>query len=308
MTQAIPTRREIANTTAEIWAALATSIGGVASGAIELPRWWQEDIAPREFRMNGRTLSATEAITAYAKWARGYLSTADLVGCSTDGWELLRHAAEELPSETSPLEAVKSYANHFMWTPTPFGIGSNGLWWVVDGSVLHVSIYHGDQQGEGFAVRQDISLEGTIESCVDSPESPDTEPLVDEAGRVIDLTNMVTRLIVAFCLLANQRILRTSEEAPSRPLRRRLARKTNKVIDLVQIVTLPLQVGSGKAIGGHRDYSHRWIVSGHWRNQYYRRNDIHHPKWITAHVKGPKDKPLVVKEKRYVFDPPTKTE
>jgi hypothetical protein len=44
------------------------------------------------------------------------------------------------------------------------------------------------------------------------------------------------------------------------------------------------------------EWSHRWIVSGHWRNQWYPRFDAHLPIWIAPHQKGPKDKPLVVRE------------
>lgn len=45
-----------------------------------------------------------------------------------------------------------------------------------------------------------------------------------------------------------------------------------------------------------RNYSHRWIVSGHWRNQYLPSRDAHRLQWIAPHVKGPEDKPLVVKD------------
>jgi hypothetical protein len=49
-------------------------------------------------------------------------------------------------------------------------------------------------------------------------------------------------------------------------------------------------------IGSSRDYSHRWIVSGHWRNQYLPSVDTHRLQWIAPYVKGPENKPLVVKE------------
>lgn len=45
------------------------------------------------------------------------------------------------------------------------------------------------------------------------------------------------------------------------------------------------------------DWSHRWLVSGHWRNQYLPSRGTHRQQWISGYVKGPSDKPLVVKER-----------
>lgn len=47
-----------------------------------------------------------------------------------------------------------------------------------------------------------------------------------------------------------------------------------------------------------RAYSHRWIVSGHFRNQAFGQNwSEHRVIWIPPYVAGPADKPLVIKEK-----------
>jgi hypothetical protein len=45
-----------------------------------------------------------------------------------------------------------------------------------------------------------------------------------------------------------------------------------------------------------RDWTHRWVVSGHWRNQWLPTENRHRPTWIAPYVKGPDDKPLVLKE------------
>lgn len=47
-----------------------------------------------------------------------------------------------------------------------------------------------------------------------------------------------------------------------------------------------------------RAYSHRWIVSGHFRNQAFGQNwSEHRVIWIPPYVAGPAGKPLVIKEK-----------
>lgn len=45
--------------------------------------------------------------------------------------------------------------------------------------------------------------------------------------------------------------------------------------------------------GATREYRHRWIVRGHWRNQYYPSRNDHRPIWIDPHLAGPEDKPLL---------------
>lgn len=44
------------------------------------------------------------------------------------------------------------------------------------------------------------------------------------------------------------------------------------------------------------EWSHRWIVSGHWPHQWYPSQQQHRLRYILPHVKGPDDKPLAVKE------------
>lgn len=55
--------------------------------------------------------------------------------------------------------------------------------------------------------------------------------------------------------------------------------------------------GSGM---GEREYSHRFMVRGHWRKQWYPSIEAHKPIWINPHVRGPEDKPLIIKDR--VFD------
>lgn len=45
-------------------------------------------------------------------------------------------------------------------------------------------------------------------------------------------------------------------------------------------------------------WSHRWIVGGHWRNQPYPSEGIYRQIWISPYVKGPEDKPLVIRPRR----------
>lgn len=44
-------------------------------------------------------------------------------------------------------------------------------------------------------------------------------------------------------------------------------------------------------------WNHRWIVDGHWRNQYLPSTGGHRLQWIHPFVKGPDDRPLIVKDR-----------
>lgn len=48
-------------------------------------------------------------------------------------------------------------------------------------------------------------------------------------------------------------------------------------------------------IGEEREYSHRWVVRPHWRNQWYPSEGIHRPVFIEEYIKGPDDKPLLIR-------------
>jgi hypothetical protein len=52
---------------------------------------------------------------------------------------------------------------------------------------------------------------------------------------------------------------------------------------------------------GSVDWTHRWIVGGHWRNQWYQSEQIHRQIWISPYVKGPDELPLVINKAR-VFE------
>ena len=45
---------------------------------------------------------------------------------------------------------------------------------------------------------------------------------------------------------------------------------------------------------GTHEYSCQWLVSGHWRQQFYPSTKEHRPVWIDPYVKGPDDKPFKV--------------
>lgn len=109
----------------------------------------------------------------------------------------------------------------------------------------------------------------------------------------------------SFFLLVKQKIAVIHPQSPGRGALRRLSRSALMPEDgMVQVVTLRKERPASQeeiTDGTPMEWSHRWIVSGHWRNQYYPSKGRHEPVWIEAYEKGPEDKPLVIKDKVFVW-------
>lgn len=68
-----------------------------------------------------------------------------------------------------------------------------------------------------------------------------------------------------------------------------------------EVVVVRLRRESAEEPGeatGEANYSHRFIVGGHWRNQWYPSEQLHRQIYIYPYVKGPEDKPLIVRPRR----------
>lgn len=99
----------------------------------------------------------------------------------------------------------------------------------------------------------------------------------------------------AFWALVQQRLVQTRDERPSRSFRRRIERSCNLGHSHVKCVIL--RRTTSRPSDGETDieWSHRWLVSGHWRNQWLPSAETHRLQYIVPYVKGPEDKPLILK-------------
>lgn len=72
-------------------------------------------------------------------------------------------------------------------------------------------------------------------------------------------------------------------------------------VQLLRLRRAPREHAAGDD-GDSREYTCRWMVRGHWRQQWYPSRDLHRPIWINPHIKGPEDKPLKTGERVYIVD------
>jgi len=103
--------------------------------------------------------------------------------------------------------------------------------------------------------------------------------------------------------LMAEKLVSKTRKPISRQMRRSLIRKNIPISDVVVVeLRRKMQRHRENGEGEHREYSHRFIVGGHWRNQYYPSINRHRLKYIFEYVKGPDDKPLVLKDRIWNFD------
>lgn len=101
------------------------------------------------------------------------------------------------------------------------------------------------------------------------------------------------RLFATMLSFLQQRIMIPTRYGLSRPTRRRLAsseRTQPAEVNVVKLRTLVSHSNNGEE--EEVDWQCRWIVRGHWRDQWYPSLGKHQPIFIASYIKGPEDKPL----------------
>jgi len=106
------------------------------------------------------------------------------------------------------------------------------------------------------------------------------------------------KLFVALNLLSHQTLAISKPDKPPRASIRRAGRWKPDP-GYITVITLRHTRKPTETIGEVKvHWSHRWVVGGHWRRQWYPKIQTHRWKYITEYIKGPEDKPLVVRKKR----------
>lgn len=101
------------------------------------------------------------------------------------------------------------------------------------------------------------------------------------------------RFFVAARLWTQQSIVAVANRPVDRHTKKRALRVQPDAECSVRVVLLRRK-DYGPSDGESRpvEWSCRWLVSGHWRNQYHQSTGERVPTWIMPYVKGPEDKPL----------------
>lgn len=111
----------------------------------------------------------------------------------------------------------------------------------------------------------------------------------------------ITYLRVLHRLMA-ERIVSPSRRRTSRPVWREAKRRGMPEVKDVIVVELRRTTIKHDGEPGEAHYSHRFMVRGHWRDQWYPKLQTHRQKWISPYIKGPDDGEYLEKQRVWVWD------
>jgi len=102
------------------------------------------------------------------------------------------------------------------------------------------------------------------------------------------------KLLHSFWWFLTQPLAAVLVQRGDRPQQRRAEREghADPVIKIVQLRTFHRAPSEDEAEHTHGGYSCRWLVRGHWRQQWYPSQSANLPIWITPYIKGPATAPL----------------
>lgn len=139
------------------------------------------------------------------------------------------------------------------------------------------------------------------EPTEDIPRGPFMEPVPDR--RLSAHMGLLRRYILALFLFMQQEIIAATHERPPRPARRRAERAGLTSPDSIVVIHLRRMKHASKGTDEDEaerqeiEWTHRWIVRAHWRQIIDKKTGRPRLVPVREHVKGPEDKPLVVKER-----------
>lgn len=116
------------------------------------------------------------------------------------------------------------------------------------------------------------------------------------------------RWVLSWWLIVKQQMVAVAEEVPPKEARRRLQRAVDDRdvrIPMVNVVDLRRRAHTDTIhTTGGVEFSHRWGVRPHWRRQWYPSLQEHKLRLIGFQIRGPEDKPLVLKKTVFDVRPP----
>lgn len=142
----------------------------------------------------------------------------------------------------------------------------------------------------GEDIRADLSATRVVHMT-----DPEGDAVLDQEAIVMSAHDAFRLCQVLWRMMAQRVAVGFRSRAP-RGQRKRLA-KAGMAEKYVTVVTLRRPKQQPSEEHHHVEWQRRWIVSGHWRWQPYG-DGTHRQIWIAPYVKGPDDKPLVIRGAR----------
>lgn len=304
---------------------------------LEMIEWLGSDKGAGWEKWFLETLVGSAKITGHglAPMLADSLGTAETVFVARPMCDVVEAAAEQMPDVPLQVENL-FWPGAFVWFERPIRqhyrvtpgddapLATRAIAWVRQ----QVARSDKDRFGESLDVPEEHRLPGILHTTyVDIAQTPlsfgelrsplfpfdlggwafgrhwQTVPHGDSmgAGRVDEGLAQQRKLLLAVNLLAAQYVAAVSGQRVTRAQRRRAWRMglTAPTYGQINVVTLRRahQRGAGDEPDEDFEYSHRFMVRGHWRHQWYPSRGEHELLWIDPFIKGPENKPLIIKDR-----------
>jgi hypothetical protein len=245
----------------------------------------------------------------------GVLPEADACYISPDMTAVAKHLGRSLPNLELDASVVPSPSGFLMWDSQPLAnVTWDGMSYPVRGAVWANAEYSESTPG---VLNLNASIDRvnalTIILLMDPSAHYSTIPHVmpggnmfwrhghtpgDAGGFAFEPGEVdIPALLLTTWILMGQTIARVNKTQAERHERKRSIRAG--LPDFVTIVHLRRHSETGRQPDDERptEWTHRWLVDAHWRNQWYPSTGEHKPIPIFPYVKGPRHLPLIVKDK-----------
>lgn len=254
---------------------------------------------------------------------RHFLNDAELWWVTPEMSALVRHAADSLPPTTLTEDLIPKHKTVLAFLAEPLvGIDAG-----IEGHDMRVQIlmwYHikliWDPTGDFITT----SMYAQTPQYPEAPYMPvgrtdwrygtDTEAVTFNPGNAnADDDNRLAsmaqdrRWLAALVLLAAQPLAEHTTVCLTNKSRLRAYRKKSNLPHNVRLVDVrrTIREAATNSEGRKVDWTHRWMVGadtgGFWKQVVYGPNrSLRRPQWIMPFIKGPKDKPLILKDTVHV--------
>lgn len=254
----------------------------------ELLRYWRSPIARKHMgdvmRARGDNTGPLDWVDEFVADEAGWVQAAQTWALASDMGELLAHAAVSMPAE-SVERSDPPAPNAFVLLEEPLAFGDSDTrlralhWYATENAVV----------ATGYFIYDDNARLTPVTRLVWRYGDTSWTPSADHRE--------VARFLKALWTISQQTIAKT-ESVSDRASRRDGRRRGLPDEGSVRVITLRharRPVPEEQQVR-EVDWQRRWIVSGHWRNQYLPGSGTHRLQWIAPHLKGPADKPLVLRD------------
>jgi hypothetical protein len=273
-------------------------------------------------RMSGPVVASDPRFTHLDGEAeRHFLNEAQLWWVTPEMSALVRHAADSLPATTLTEDLIPKHKTVLAFLVEPL-IGNDAA---IEGNTMRVQIlmwYHARLIWAPGADFITTSMYACTPEFPDVPYMPvgrtdwrygtDTEVPTFNPGNAdaddnrLEAMAQDRRWLAALVLLAAQPLAEHSTVSLTNKSKLRAYRKKSNLPHNVRLVDVRRTIREATdGEGGKVDWSHRWMVGaetgGFWKQVAYGpERSLRRPQWIMPFIKGPKDKPLILKDTVHV--------